>query len=296
MIIKTSDPKSIAPFLKKIRIPEKDSHKGQNGRLLIIAGSKLFHAASLWPAEIASHFVDLVHYSSTEENANIFVNLKSKFTNGIVIEKKNLLNYVEEDDCILIGPGMVRGEMPTDQDLTFDQIMSLTSESDYTYYLTRYLLKNYPEKKFVLDGGALQMMDKAWLKDLKTIPILTPHQGEFEKLFGISGDVQSISKTAKENNCLIVLKAVDVLISDGTNLLQLQGGNAGLTKGGTGDVLAGLTASLNTKNDQLTSSVLSAFLVKKSADILRENDGLWFNTTNLISEIPKTITSLLDLK
>lgn len=296
MLIKTSDPKSIAPFLKKIKLPEKDSHKGQNGRLLIIAGSRLFHAASLWPAEIASHFVDLVHYCSTQENNQIFLNLKTKFTNGIVIEKKNLLNYVEEDDCILIGPGMVRGEAPVDQDLTFDQIMSLNSESDYTYYLTRYLLKNYPEKKFVLDGGALQMMDKVWLKDLQIKPIITPHQGEFEKLCGIKGDTKLVSKMALEYNCLIVLKAVDIIISDGDVLFQIEGGNAGLTKGGTGDVLAGLTAALNTKTDPLTSCVIASFLVKKSAEELAKTKGLWFNTDEVIKQIPKSAASLLDLK
>lgn len=299
MLIKTSDTESIAPFIKRLKLPEKNSHKGQNGRLLIIGGSRLFHAASLWPAEIASHFVDLVHYCSTEENAQIFINLKTKFTNGIVIEKKNLLNYVEEDDCILIGPGMIRGEKPENTDLTFDKILSLESESAYTYHLTKYLLKNYPEKKFVIDGGSLQMMDKAWLKGLKIQPILTPHQGEFERLFGIKVDklpdekkTKIVIETAKQFNSTVILKAVDIIISGDQETYTIRGGNPGLTKGGTGDVLAGLTAALNTKNSQLTSSIIASLVIKISADIMSQTSGFWFNTTDLIAQIPKTIKML----
>ena len=46
--------------------------------------------------------------------------------------------------------------------------MKIQNEADYTYYLTKYLLRNFPQKKFVIDAGALQMMDPEWLKKLKT--------------------------------------------------------------------------------------------------------------------------------
>jgi NAD(P)H-hydrate epimerase len=76
----TSKPEIIIDWaIKQINLPSTNSHKGQNGRLLVIGGSHIFHAASLWSAEIASKFIDLVHYSSTEENQQIFINLKSKF-------------------------------------------------------------------------------------------------------------------------------------------------------------------------------------------------------------------------
>ena len=64
-------------ILKQIYIPAGDSHKGQNGRLLVIGGSRLFHAASLWALEVASRIVDLVHYSSVEENNEIVQHLKN---------------------------------------------------------------------------------------------------------------------------------------------------------------------------------------------------------------------------
>src|SRR4030042_919344 len=94
-----------APDLQKLYIPPPESHKGQNGRLLIIGGSHLFHAASLWALQVASRIVDLVHYSSVPENNEIVRNIKSDFRNGIVVPRKDIESYIREDDCILIGPG-----------------------------------------------------------------------------------------------------------------------------------------------------------------------------------------------
>lgn len=108
MFIKTSDINLIKPFVKQFVLPKSNSHKGQNGRVLIIGGSSLFHSSSIWAAEIASYFVDIVHYCSTKENNDIFLSLKKKFRNGIVIEQKDIDEYVKEDDVVLVGPGMLR--------------------------------------------------------------------------------------------------------------------------------------------------------------------------------------------
>ena len=259
MLIKTSDIKTIKPYLKEIFLPKPNSHKGQNGRVLIIGGSSLFHSASIWAAEIASYYVDMVHYSSTKENEEIFLSLKKKFRNGMVVPQKDIIDYVEEDDVILLGPGMVR-EKFTNYNLqitNFSEILKIKNEAEYTYFLTKYLLEKFPEKKFVIDAGALQMMNSAWLSKRKGKVILTPHQGEFEKLFGKPvGQYSEVEKAettriyAKKYNCVILLKAVEDFISDGYESIIVKGGNAGLTKGGTGDLLAGLTAAFSTKNSQ----------------------------------------------
>src|SRR3989337_1113762 len=108
MLIKTSDNRLVKSFLSKLPLPQANSHKGQNGRVLIIGGSSLFHSASLWAAEVASHFCDMVHYSSTKENQEIFLSLKKKFQNGIIVPQEKLMEYVKEDNVILVGSGMVR--------------------------------------------------------------------------------------------------------------------------------------------------------------------------------------------
>lgn len=302
MIIKTTDYNAIKSFFEKIYIPPADSHKGHNGKVLIIGGSKLFHSASLWAAEIATHFTDIVHYSSTKENNEIFHILKSTFRNGIIVEQKDIPYYSEEDDAILLGPGMVRDQLDNYElrITNFQDLLSIDHEAMYSRELTRYLLAHYPKKRFVIDAGALQMMDAAWLRQLQEIPILTPHQLEFERLFGeqvvdmsITDKMNTVQKYAKEYHCVILLKAVVDIISDGDRVVVIQGGNPGLTKGGSGDILAGLTVSLRSKNGALESAVLASFVEKKAADDLKRTKGYWYNMADLIDQIPKTFNQLV---
>lgn len=303
MLIKTSDPNSIKLFIQNLYLPPQDSHKGQNGKVLIIGGSSLFHAASIWAAETASHFVDIVHYASTEENQEIFLSLKKKFINGIIVQQKDLLDYVKEDDAILLGPGMIRGAIGRDvinHVSTFEEILRIKDEPTYTYYLTKYLIENFPNKKFVFDAGSLQIMNRKWLLQIKEKPILTPHQGEFEQLFKIKvkeltsqEKIKVVAQTAKKYQCIILLKAVVDIISDGKEIVTVEGGNAGLTKGGTGDVLAGLTTSFAAKNNSFTAAVVSSYLLKKTADDLYKIKGYWYNIDDIINKIPEVLKAIL---
>jgi len=222
MLIKTSDTNLIKTLFKNFSLPKLNSHKGQNGKILIIGGSSLFHAASLWAAEVCSHFVDMVHYSSTIQNEKIFHELKKTFRNGIIIPQKELNHYVKEDDVILVGPGMMRDGV----------------EGEYTRRVVLKLIEEFPDKKFVFDAGSLQMMDKEWLLKLRAPAIVTPHQKEFELLFDVSihrskeeEKISIVQETASKYHCTILLKAVIDIISDGKETYVVKGGNAGLTKG-----------------------------------------------------------------
>ena len=283
--------------LKSFHLPDSNSHKGQNGRLLIIGGSLVFHSASLWACEVASHFVDLVHYCSTQENNQIFINLKTKFTNGIVVPRKLLLPYVEENDCILLGIGMERG--PVDQSRfeptpKFEALLDIVDEASYTYSLIKFIIENYRSKRFIFDAAALQVMPALWLKQLENPAIVTPHTREFEVFFGLKLEDKTIAekssiveKRAQKYNCVIVLKSTVDIVSDGKKTVLVSGGNSGLSKGGTGDVLAGLIGAFYTKNNPMTSSILASFIVKTAAETLYPSVGLWFNTADLIKKIPR---------
>jgi len=302
MVIKTTNIKSMRPFLDKLSLPREKSHKGQNGKVLVIGGSTLFHSSPIWAAEIASHFADMVHFSSTQENNEIITSLKKSFRDGMIIHQKDIPDYVAEDDAVLVGPGMVRSEIANFkiQISKFKDIIDIQDEAQYARELTHYLFFNFPEKRFVVDAGALQMIDKAWLKLLKQPAIITPHQFEFERLFGISvANLSSdekkvqIKKAALENNCVILLKSIDDFISDGDTVIQVIGGNQGLTKGGTGDILAGLVVSLYAKNDPIESAVIASFVLKKAAEKLSQSKGHWYNTSNLLEIIPDVLTELV---
>lgn len=276
--IVTSNSASVAKYVNTLQKPNPTSHKGQNGKLLIIGGSSLFHAASLWAAMIASKIVDMVHYYSTEENEKIFLNLKSKWVDGIVIKNKDIDHYVQEDNSILIGPGMLRGN---------------SKEAHYTKNVTTRLLLHYPHKQFILDAGSLQMIKIKILHRMKQKPILTPHKEEYKKLFlsdlnnlPITTIANLVRTSAYQNNCIIHLKMINDIITDGDRVFIVKGGNAGLTKGGSGDVLSGLISALSTKNDPLLSCIVSSILLKRSADTLFQKRGTWYSITELIQQIP----------
>ncbi len=275
--------------LKKLYTPFPDSHKGQNGKLMVIGGSKLFHAASLWPLTVASRIVDMVYYSSVEENNNVVLHLKEEFRNGIIVARDKIEEYIDEADCVLIGPGLPRKEGQEQGD-------------DDTKELTESLLKKYPRKKWVIDGGSLQVIEPS------LIPynaILTPHQGEFEtiKLKSQNSNLKTTAQNlkleeqvevlVKEYDCTVLLKGQMDIVCDKDRCVSVEGGNEGMTKGGTGDVLAGLVAALYCKNDPFLAATSGSYINKKAGDELYKRVGPYFNASDLCDEIPKVMKELL---
>lgn len=263
--------------LKQLYIPASSSHKSQNGKVMLIAGSKLFHAASIWPLIVLSRIVDMVFYASTSENNEIIAKMKEQFLNGIVIPREKIDDYINESDCILIGPGMPRegGQQEGDDD---------------TKTLTEGLLKKYPNKKWVIDGGSLQTINP---EVLPKTAIVTPHKGEFLQLFGVEPNEETIFQMAKKYNIIILSKGEKDIVSSPTETVLISGGNAGMTKGGTGDVLAGLVAALYTKNDAFLSACAGSYINKKAGESLFERVGYYFNASDLADEIPRVMKELV---
>lgn len=286
-IISTTDTSVIRHYLETIHLPRASSHKGQNGKVLIIGGSSLFHGAVLWSAEAAAHIVDMVHVASTTENNEIIKAIKIMWQTGMVVPQKEILHYAQEDSVVLMGNGMMR---------TGD-------EGEFTRKTVQDLITHFPDKQFVFDAGAIQMMDAKWLTTLHTKAIVTPHQKEFETLFGV--DISKlpmkekekiVSQKATEYNCIVLLKAVDDIISDGIKTVRVRGGNAGLTKGGTGDILAGLVAGLSATSNPFSSAVMASILLKKTAEELFTTKGNWYTAKDLLSHFPSVFHSLTEIR
>ena len=262
----------------------KNSHKGQNGKLLIIGGSRLFHAASKWSLDIASKLVDMVFYSSVPSNNRLLSRLqtqeldqqlvntaKSHFWQGIVVSRHHLAEYITEADCVLIGPGMER--------------------SRYTKKLVDRLLRRYPQQKWVVDAGALQMVEPQLLNQQC---IITPHHQEI-RLLANKDQRFDPSHYQAPATCLLKGPIDQIFYQDQTHTRQqinISGGNPGMTKGGTGDVLAGLLAALYCRNDQLTSAVVASQVNKLTGDKLYQQVGPHFNASDLLNTIPQVLWQL----
>lgn len=293
---------SVAKFTKDdfnlLDKPRSVSHKGDNGKLLVIGGSKLFHAANFWTADVASRFVDLVHFTSPAKENNDLVRYKMKqgFWNGIVVDWHYVETYIQEDAAIVIGPGMPREE-------------GLSSGEIATKTIVDGLLTKYPTKKWVVDGGALQEVEPNLLNHHM---IITPHLAECQRILtklnnpdldpaefkrlslGLNNPRQKhfdeIADFLSElslvlNGVTILLKSVrDIVVGKDVRYL-ITGGNEGLTKGGSGDVLAGLVGSFYTRNPAPLAAASASFVLKYSADKLYEQTGPYYNTTDLVDGI-----------
>lgn len=259
-------PSAIQQQLAHIRRFSSDSHKGQNGKVLLIGGSELFHAASRWSLDTLSAMVDMVFYSSVPTNNELIREAKGEFWGGMVVPRGEVENYIQEADVVLIGPGMTR--------------------DSETEKITNRLLSTYSTKKWVVDAGALQMGDP---KLLSANMIITPHSQELDRVL-----TRVSKKELLHSGVTVLLKGAIDTVSRKEKEEKIEGGNPGMTKGGTGDVLAGLVAGLYCMSDDpFAAAVVGSFVNKQAGDRLFEKVGPFFTTAQLVEEIPVVLKELL---
>jgi len=250
--------KTSASGVRSLVLPKQLSHKRDNGVLLVLAGSGRYHGAAMLSLRAASKFVDLVFFSSTKENERI---AREKIDDVIIIPRKEALSNLKDFDCVLVGPGMGMG-----------------SETKRT---VNALLK--ARGKCVIDADALKVLDKTLLH---ANAIITPHAREFEILFNEKASAKSVQRMAKKYGCVILLKHPEAdVISDGRETKLNFTGNAGMTKGGTGDVLAGMCAALACKNAPFNAACAAAYLNGLAGDILLRKYSFAYSASDLVGAL-----------
>lgn len=265
---------------------ESTSHKGQNGTVAIVGGSHLFHGAPIFAALAAeASGVDLI-YPYVHACHEIVTRIASlnfivhTFAGNSLTEAdtKSVLALLREVHAAVLGPGMAE-----------------TKENEAALH---FIVSNAP-CALVLDARALR---PSVIRNLRsTLPvILTPHLGELEHLTGktLTGlkknNVRALTQLlAEENGTTILLKGPeDFIVTPQGKKKIIKGGNAGLTKGGTGDVLAGLVAGLMAQNvEPFDACVVAATTIKKAGESLFQEKGYAYSAEDTIHEIPSLLTS-----
>ncbi len=270
--------------------PSTDSHKGENGRLLIIGGGPYTGAAAL--AGLAAYRVgaDLVTIATPE---NCFVPIASYSPNfivrplsGNIIQPEHvedLLEMAENKDAVLIGPGIGR--------------------DNRTLIAVREFLAKI-QKPVVVDAdaltaisGHLDLFEKVKSHGVLTPHggVLTPHSGEFQKLVEDLEDA-SIKKLADKVGLTVILKGKTDLVSDGRMTKKNLTGNPAMTVGGTGDVLAGLVAGLVAKEiDPFAAARMGVFISGAAGDNAFEKLGYSLTAIDIIEEVPMVLKTCLKM-
>lgn len=256
------------------------SHKGQNGRVAIVGGSSRFHGAPVFSALAAeASGVDLlfpvVHRCHEVVTRGASLNFivqtfaGDSLTGGDAVRILALLEHV--DSCV-IGPGMA--ETPENRE-AISRIVSGARCS------------------LVLDAATLH---PSILKSLPEEPmaVLTPHYGELARL--VQRDLRDLPEKevrslaallAEEHHAIVLRKGAEDFIVGFGKKKNVKGGNAGLTKGGTGDALAGLVAGLIAqKMPPFDACVLAATIMKKAGEKLSVTKGYAYTTREVIGQIP----------
>ncbi len=252
--------------VRKLRL-NRFQRKGQNGILTIIGGSRRYHGAPLYAIQAAAPFVDLIYfYSPEKDNAWIARKMKTKSRAFITVLNRIELNAaVEKSGAVLAGNGL--GENPSNKKLVNG------------------LLRKFPLKKFILDAGAMIVADK---KLFRNRAVLTPHAGEFLRCFKKKASAEEAKKQASKNRCVILLKGKTDFITDGKGTFKNTTGNRGMTRGGTGDVLAGLVAALSTQNPLLLSAEAGAYLNGLAGDLVAKERKA-FTADDVAARLPEAM-------
>ena len=220
------------------RAPE--SNKGRYGRVLCLAGCARFRgAAQLCVQGALRGGAGIVTLASTEKVVAaaaaslpeaVFLPCRESRDGGIAsYELPLLLAAAQEASALVVGCGM--------------------GNTHDTSVLARALMEQC-RAPMVLDADGLNALAGQFPRREAPL-IITPHPGEMARLTGLSvseveaGRAGMAVRFASEHGCTVVLKGHRTLIAapDGS-LYQNTTGNAGMARGGSGDLLAGLIAAL----------------------------------------------------
>lgn len=242
----------IKEIIKNLYKPKKESHKGENGKLLVIGGSKKYSGSPIFSLLAARRFVDLLYFYPGE-NDHYLIQAVKNIPEVIVLDS---LEKVDKVDCVVFGMGMGNAK--------FDVAPLLNA------------------KKLVIDAEGFNYFEKSALDDRF---ILTPHSLEFKKYFGVDGTKENVIAFAKKYNCTILKKGPIDIIADKNRYYENKMHNQGMTKGGTGDVLAGLVGALACKNPNFEAAVAGAYLNGFAANVLLKKFGFYFCASDLANEL-----------
>lgn len=261
-----------------------DSHKGDYGKVFVVAGSRGLTGAAFLTAQSALVSGSGLVTCGIPASLNTIMEIKLTEVMTLPLEetksqalslkaKDSILSFAERSDVVAIGPGLGR-----DND---------------TFKLVRELVQEIC-KPVVLDADGLNAFEGEFdiLKDRQYRTIITPHPGEMARLTGrdidsVQGDRVSAAKDLAERARIVVcLKGHHTVIADlDGNTYVNETGNSGMATGGTGDVLTGMIASfVGQKMEDFSAVVSAVYLHGLAGDIACEKKGAFSMTASDLIE------------
>ncbi len=250
-----------------------DAHKGDFGKVCIIAGSVgMAGAAALAGRSALRAGAGLVRVATPKSVLPTVAAIEPCFTTIPLAEDSagrisakainTILWAVEENDVMAFGPGVsVSGQLQS---------------------ILETLLKQQG-LRLLIDADGLNNLSKIkdWPTELSAKLILTPHPGEMKRLWsGLfreqlpASRIEQATGLAQKTRTVVVLKGAQTVVADSRKVYVNQTGNPGMATAGAGDVLTGvITALMGQGLSNFDAAVLGVYIHGLAGDIAAEKTG-----------------------
>jgi NAD(P)H-hydrate epimerase len=181
-----------------------------------------------------------------------------------------LLHRANEHDVVVFGPGLGAAE---------ETLAAVEA------FLARY------DGRAVVDADALQVVPEV---ETDATLVCTPHQGELRKMGGTTSEEWRerealVAEFAGDVEQTLLVKGAYDVVSDGTETRVNRTGNPGMTVGGTGDVLAGVTGAVLCTQEPLDAAAIGAYANGRAGDLVVEGRGFGLVATDLLERVPEAM-------
>ncbi|SHH57839.1 bifunctional ADP-dependent NAD(P)H-hydrate dehydratase/NAD(P)H-hydrate epimerase [Clostridium grantii] len=268
-------------YIKKYLVKRNEySHKGDFGKVFIIAGSKGYTGAAYITTEAAVRCGSgLVTLCCHEDIQGI---LSSKLVEAMTLTLTNNLKIeenIEKADVIALGTGLG------------DNIESKV--------LTNRIIKS-SSKPMVIDADGINVLvdNLDILLEKKAPIVLTPHPGEFSRISGYSIEEITLNRIsiakefANKYNIVLLLKGYNTIVTDGEKVYVNPTGNSAMASGGMGDCLTGIIASLiGQKIPPFEATYIAAYIHGYCGEKLSK-EMFSVNAEHILKELPYVMKEL----
>jgi NAD(P)H-hydrate epimerase len=262
------------------------SKKGDNGKILVIGGNETYSGApALTGMGAVQSGVDLVSILAPQKISTVIRSYSPEFIvydypAPHLTEESVPKELIEQNNITVLGPGL--GQHP-DTRKAVSKVLKLVKQFD---------------KSIVIDADALKLLD---MKEVSSKTILTPHAGEFAVLTDISIPAstqeffkrcQLVQEVSAQFPNVWVIKGHWDIITDNTGQVKInKTGTSRMTRGGTGDILAGLIAGFLTQTEiPFYAACIGAYINGRSGELVKKD----FNLSNLLRHVPAAIQEGFD--
>jgi NAD(P)H-hydrate epimerase len=253
------------------------AHKGDFGRVLVVGGGPYTGAPALSAQSALRAGADLAYVACPETVADGI----QGYSENLIVEAQpgpqltpanvsGLLEAASGMDCVVVGPGLGAA------DPTIAAVAEFLSRFDGTA---------------VVDADALRAVPDV---ETEATLLCTPHQGELERMGGETAAdpderADLASSFAAELGVTLLVKGAYDVVTDGERTRLNRTGNPGMTVGGTGDVLAGVTGALACVLGPVEAAAVAAYATGRAGDLVADERGHGLVATDLLDSLPRAL-------